>query len=293
MIITKLCGGLGNQMFQYAAGRSLAFKLGTDLKLDLACYSSSMSRSYSLSHLKIIESFATESEIQKLKYRALSYGEKILPKLRLRSHAPSQAFSYVKEKHFHFDPAILALKGDIYLEGYWQSEKYFCDIMKIIREDFSLKLPLSSESLKLYDTIHSHESISIHIRRGDYVTNPSTNQYHGTCSLNYYNLSIRYLVDFVRNPYFIVFSDDPDWCQQNLKIPFQTTIINHKGQDLSHEDIYLMSLCKHHIIANSSFSWWGAWLNPKSDKIIICPTKWFAQKNLNTQDLIPQNWIRM
>lgn len=141
--------------------------------------------------------------------------------------------------------------------------------------------------------ILSVNAVSLHVRRGDYVSNLTINQFHGTCSLEYYNQAIAQIAKKVETPHFFVFSDDPEWVKSNLKIDYSITIVDHNNADKNYEDIRLMSLCKHHIIANSSFSWWGAWLCRNPNKIVIAPLKWFNDKSINTTDLIPDGWIKI
>ncbi len=135
--------------------------------------------------------------------------------------------------------------------------------------------------------------VSIHIRRGDYVTNTSANDFHGLCSLEYYSAGIEYVLSRVPDATLDVFSDDIEWARLNIRIPAPTIFIDHNQGRSSWEDMRLMSRCQHHIIANSSFSWWGAWLNPSPDKIVIAPSKWFADSSILTDDIVPSTWIRI
>jgi hypothetical protein len=138
--------------------------------------------------------------------------------------------------------------------------------------------------------IENVESVSIHIRRGDYVSNPVVNQIHGTCPLDYYYKAIDTITRKIENPHFFIFTDDPVWVQENFKIPYTATIVRRDDQK-DYEDLILMSSCKNHIIANSSFSWWGAWLNPRKDKLVISPAKWYPGADYDTRDLLPGSWI--
>ncbi len=280
-------------MFQYAAGRRLAGKVGSELKLDITWFDSNSERQYSLRHLSIHENFALEKEILGLKYLSPSLYDRVLKTLGLRSSLLPPAPGYIKERLNRFDPEILTLSDDVYLEGYWQSEKYFFDIRDVIRKEFYPRAPLSAEGMKIADSVSSCESVSIHIRRGDYVSNALVNSHHGVCSLKYYHQGIQYIASHMPELNFFVFSDDPLWCRQNLHIPFHTSFIDRNDPERDYEDLHLMSLCKHHIIANSSFSWWGAWLATSPYKIVVGPKKWFALKERSTQDLIPRDWITL
>jgi len=293
MIIVKLMGGLGNQMFQYAAARRLSNVNNVPLKFDLDWFedhSTDIKREYELNIFNIQAEIATPDEIGNLKEPAGKppLFSRIKKKLQLNHKQ-----THIRQKHYHFDPDILKLGSNIYFEGYWQSEKYFKDINDIIRKEFTLKPEPDRLNRKMADSIRSSDSISLHVRRGDYISNEITNKYHGTCSPEYYNNTIEIITSKVKTPHFFVFSDEPEWTKENLDIKYPATYIDHNGPENAYEDLRLMSLCKHHIIANSSFSWWGAWLNPSPDKIVIAPSKWFSDSSINTNDLIPGNWIRI
>jgi hypothetical protein len=198
----------------------------------------------------------------------------------------------IDEKHFNFDSRILELSGTAYLNGYWQSEKYFMDAGDAIRSDFDLSCGPSPVSERIAGSIANSQSVSIHVRRGDYVTNSAVGGYHGEQRLDYYLASIKHIAQNVRSPHFFVFSDDPVWCRTNLKLEHPVIYVDHNGPETAYEDMWLMSLCKHHVIANSSFSWWGAWLCRNPEKIVIAPKKWFVDESINTIDLVPDTWIR-
>ena len=156
-----------------------------------------------------------------------------------------------------------------------------------------LKVPLGSRNKELLSLIRTVNSVSLHIRRGDYVSNPDTNSALGTCSLEYYRHCIEHIASNVENPHFFLFSDDINWVRDNLKIKYPTTVVDGNSADTNYADLHLMSNCKHNIIANSSFSWWGAWLNNNPDKIIIAPKIWFANSPLTPKEIIPENWLKL
>jgi hypothetical protein len=289
-------GGLGNQMFQYATARRLSHIHNTALKLDLNWFDRiaaiDVIRKYELNMFAIQEDFASSQEIANL----IKTGKGRIGKLFKRvvhKTIPLTNKSYIREKHFQFDSSILKLPDNVCIEGYWQCDKYFKDIDYIIRKEFALKHEPNAPNRKISETIAREEAVSIHVRRGDYVANTITNKHHGTCPQDYYNAAIKIIDDRVRHPHFFIFSDDPDWVKKNLKLICPATFVDHNGLEKAYEDMRLMSLCKHHIIANSSFSWWGAWLNKNHDKIVIAPKKWFNDESINTNDLIPEEWIRL
>lgn len=287
-------GGLGNQMFQYALGRHLAILNQTELKLDISALQEKnlkeniTPREYELGILNIQENFCEQRILKKIIKQPLEF--KNLFYLLQRKLSP---FKVVTESNYPFNPEVLNVSNNTYLQGYWHSEKYFIEIENLIRKEFQFKYPLDDSNAKLLDKINNSNSISIHIRRSDYITNPDANNHHGVCSIDYYNKSIQLITEKISNPDFFVFSDDMNWVIDHIKINFPITYINHNQGKNSYRDLQLMSCCKHNIIANSSFSWWGAWLNNYKDKIVIAPKKWFNNPNMDTKDLIPENWIKI
>lgn len=291
VIIVKLFGGLGNQMFQYAAGRRLANLHNTDLKFDFQGLNYKIKRNYALSIFNINEKFATSREIGNLKFKRRNLLKKIVAKIF--NIPPKHSLAHIKEKYFNFDPEILNQPNEVYLSGYWQSEKYFKDIEEIIRNEFTIKYPQTGKNKDFAKQINSCESVSIHIRRGDYISDAEVNQYHGICELDYYYSCIKQMTQKIDKPIFFVFSDEPAWTRENFRIDYPTVIIEHNSPENAYEDLRLMSQCKHNIIANSSFSWWGAWLNSNPYKIIFSPRIWFANTDRCDYDLVPKNWTKV
>src|SRR3989344_317166 len=285
MIIIKLNGGLGNQMFQYSLGRKLSLKNNDALKLDLSDFTKDNPRSYGLGHFNIIENFASDEDINKIKKSGVW---KLIDKLK-----PYYKRSVIKYKGYDFDPNILKLSGNFYLDGYWQSEKYFQDIENIIRKEVAIKNPIENKYADLISQIKNTNSVSIHIRRGDYITNKKFSKVYNLLDEKYYQKAVRFIAEKINDPYFFIFSDDINWVKQNLNIPYPKIFVSGENEIKNYEELILMSFCKHNIIANSSFSWWGAWLNKNADKIVISPDKWFNDKIGNTKDLIPENWIEL
>ena len=236
---------------------------------------------------------ATKTEIENM-----IYSQNIINKLSRKS-ALKLGFknfrnsNWIVEKQFHFDSETLEAKNNVLLDGYWQSEKYFVDIKEILRREFIVKYQQNSESQKFADFIRSTQSVSVHVRRTDYLENPLTNQIHGTCNQDYYDRAVSYISDRISNPHLFVFSDEPQWARDNLKYDFPTTIVDCNDASRNYEDLRLMSSCKHNIIANSSFSWWAGWLNLNPNKIVIAPQNWFNDTSRNTKDIIPDQWIKL
>ena len=291
MIIVKLMGGLGNQMFQYALGRRLSLDRQVQLKLDLSWYEAQTERVYQLNHFMIDASLSDLSVPQyhthiintDFKSRLFRLEQRLLPYKHRR---------WINENGYGFNPNILKVKSNIYLTGYWQSEKYFLPIEKIIREDFKLKENLHSTNQCLAKQIQSCRAVSIHVRRGDYLDS-RFRHYYFHCDTSYYKKGMEIILHKYPDSHFFVFSDDLEWVKQNL--PSDDNIFYIENNDLKYdwESIYLMSLCKHHIIANSSFSWWGAWLNENPEKIVIAPSRWYASPKDSSADIIPEKWIKI
>lgn len=297
MIIVKLAGGLGNQMFQYAAARRLALANGDDLKLDTGWFRNAAAadtpRTYELGVFNLPQVFAARAEARRLRGMDIS-GFPRVAKRFLAWAGYHGGRNYFREKHFRFDPEVMTLRGDVYLDGYWQSERYFSDVAETIKGDFSIATPPDEANMRLLDEIQGcHAPVAMHVRRGDYVANKNAAAVHGVAPLSYYAAAMTALAKRVAAPRFFVFSDDPDWTRKNLISDMPMTFVTHNDPIKGYEDLRLMSACSHHIIANSSFSWWGAWLCPNHDKVVIAPQQWFRDDSINTTDLIPREWLRL
>jgi len=192
-----------------------------------------------------------------------------------------------------YDVEILnAPKNSLFI-GYWQTEKYFLPIQDTIRKDFTFKMPLEGLNKTLAESISSCNSVSMHIRRGDYVHNSETSKFHGVCSPEYYYEALEFIKKKSANIQLYIFSDDMEWVKVNMKFDVPVTYVGNNIDNQSYVDMQLMSLCKHNIIANSSFSWWGAWLNNNPEKIVIAPSKWFNDSSINATDIIPEGWQKI
>ena len=301
MIITKLQGGLGNQMFQYATGRHLAHLNNTELKLDISAYNNQSKndtpRKYSLGNFNIKENFSTKKDNKEIGLPNMTTKNIFLRIYRkffrdLETKKPIYERALINEQYFGFCPDILKLKENAYLSGNWQSEKYFSDITDIIRKDFSIKNESSAYKQMGQQILSASNPISLHIRRGDYVHNKITNQYHGVCSLDYYKKAIGIIKGKIENPTFFIFSDDIEWIKENLQTNSPIIFVSN-GKLKDYEELILMSKCKHNIIANSSFSWWGAWLNNNTNKIVIAPQKWFESLERTKDNPCLKDWVKI
>lgn len=292
MIISQIIGGLGNQMFQYAVGRAIATRLNKPLRLDVSPFANyQLHNGFELSRIFAGQmDLAPPEDLQRvIGWRAIPLVKRLLSRSELSVMRGKQ---FVVEPHFQHWADINRVPAPAYLVGYWQSEKYFQEIDPTIRADFVFRQPLSTQNQRVADHIARSNAVSLHVRRGDYVQNSKTFATHGTCSLDYYREAIRYVSERIEQPKFFIFSDDISWVRNNLKIDFPCSYVDHNHGAESYNDMRLMSLCQHNIIANSSFSWWAAWLNANHNKIVVAPKKWFSNNN-DVSDLYPQNWIKL
>jgi hypothetical protein len=292
MILISLNGGLGNQLFQYALGRRLSYERNFPLRFDLSALEASWSiRRYKLGCFKIYGQPVSEEERKQFERhenallggKVASLWRKYLPYYRQRS---------VTEKIVTFDENILKVPSNVFLQGYWQTEKYFVSIRSALQKELQLNVPLDSTNQDMLKAIQCENSVSVHIRRGDYVSNPETNKAHGVLPLSHYDKAIKMIKEKVSFPHFYVFSDDAAWCRDNFRDLENVTFVSHNDSEHDYFDFALMKECRFHIIANSSFSWWAAWLSDYGNKIVIAPKQWY-QTDQDTRDLLPEDWIKI
>jgi hypothetical protein len=300
VITVSLIGGLGNQMFQYAAGKALAERHGVPLALDISGFRDYALRPFLLDRLLVPEAPAEsqteprkpETNFTRVKWKARIdrlLGKAGLPKL---ASSPNE----YREPHFHYDPAFETLGPRMSLFGYFQSERYFNSIAGNLRDWFSPREPLGDAATAALKRIEaSRLPVSVHVRRGDYLK-PGTHEVHGILGESFYRHVFDRLENMIdRDAEIFIFSDDPAAAERLLSF-IPGSRLNHVRGDPERpwEDMALMARCRHHVIANSSFSWWGAWLNPSSDKIVVAPRAWFVATELSkriTSDLYPPGWI--
>lgn len=289
VIVVRILGGLGNQMFQYACGRAAALRCRGRLLLDISAFERYKQHRYGLDDLSI----SAKSAPRRL--QTSSTIQAGLHRIGLTKHwqMTLQGFDCIEEDEvLTFEPDILAHHSKAYFAGYWQDETYFTDAADVIRSEFQLCQPDSAPSAREM-TKNDAPLVSLHIRRGDYVQNPIANSVHGVLGLDYYHKAIEFVSNRIGEHFnIVVFSDDIDWARQNLV--FKQPLIFISGSIRTpHGDLHLMASCDHHIIANSSFSWWGAWLNPSKEKIIVTPKRWFNEPKLVHRHICPPSWERI
>ena len=280
-----MVGGVGNQLFCYAYAKSLQQK-GYDVKIDISTFKFNKIDSYEFDKYNIDIPISTQEENERL------FNNSLLSKILKRFGIDIS--NKVREKSLLFDESLLRINDNSYVDGYFQNEKYFYDIRDIILEQISINRPLSNFTKSIQKKINSlNNTCSIHVRRGD-MANDINVKIHGVCSVEYYNNAIEYLKNKLGEVNYFIFSDDFEWCRSNLKID-NAIFVESDEHRIAHEDIYLMSLCDHNIIANSTFSWWGAWLNDNVSQISIAPMEWFKDKKYQkqSQDIVPNGWIKI
>ena len=282
MIITEINGGLGNQLFQYAAGLALSNKHNTPLKVNTNFNSLDTSRSLALTHFNIDVNQADQSEINHL-YPSSSLNRKI------QSILPTSRKSFYKEQKFSFQSNFSQLSSSVYLKGYWQSERYFSSIDQIIKEKYILDPACYKNASDFIQYLPSHESVSIHVRKGDYLKAPY-NAYYAELNNEYYQKATAFLKQICPNLKVYIFTDDPSWVKQNLDLGLPFELASGNATNSMFEDFQAMRSCKYHVIANSSFSWWTAWLSAHPDKKVVAPNHWFKNSQQDTVDLIPKSW---
>lgn len=300
MIVTHLLGGLGNQMFQYAAGLALANYHRTILKLDPSWFrvGQAGNSNYALSCFNITEQFATADECAALKGTQLTRTERwsafAAKTLRLYQYSTRLRArgTYFSESTYHFDPAFWSQPDGTYLEGLWQSEKYFAPVADLLRAHFSLRYPPNAVASDLLQRIRASESCAIHVRRGDYVSWDWARQNLGICPREYYLQAADHLSTARPDVAFYIFSDEPERVRRELGSELPGEVVDIAGPFSAYEDLRLMSACSHQIISNSTFSWWAAWLNPHPTKLIIAPARWRSD-DCDTRDVVPDTWISM
>lgn len=321
MIITQLNGGLGNQLFQYAFSRKIAIQNKTSLIIDRTRFGrlggAPIPEQINTSEIDLFSKIKWKLRNLKKWYFTLGkqghyhidtlrkYGLgnfninakelnwfEIL-KIRINKKLGLKIVIVDKESEQAFNQDNLHILNNSYLIGYWQSPKYFDDIKQVLQKELMVIKEPSNYNKDILKKILNTESVSLHVRRGDYVQHKVHNNNYGTCDLDYYNSSIKYIKSKTNNPSFYIFSDDPDWAEQNIDVGDSEKFVSRNDQFNDYEDLRLMYNCKHNITANSTFSWWGAYLNNNHNKIVLTPKSWFKNPNWSDKDLVPEEWTRI
>lgn len=294
MIIVRLISGLGNQLFQYAAGRKLSLLHQVPLKVDVSFYETQTLRRYQLSHYPVQAQIATPREISAVLRNDKSIGSRWY-QATSRFLPPHKRRYQPENTWWEYQPGVFQAPRTAYLDGYWQHHAYFERLPELILDELLLKEPLRRQVEALAAQIRATpDSVSLHVRRGDYVSDPDANSVFGALPVTYYQRAGEVLRAKGKKPVFFVFSDDLAWARQHLTLQGRMHFIGVTGQAGDCQELYLMSLCAHNVIANSSYSWWGAFLNRNPGKLVICPAKWSPAEatNARIQIQLPE-WIKI
>lgn len=287
MILLEMTGGLGNQMFQYALYRRF-LSLGKEVYLDTSYYrSGQVLREFELEQLGLPMEIMPDSEVGR--YRGFGYHPSLAERLSYKIKGAQLAI--YEDSLDHYQSEIFEI-DNVYLRGYWQSEQYFREVSDTIRELYTLHPVLGDAKHADLDLIRSTDKtpVSLHVRLGDYLESQNTHVYAGICTETYYHNSIEYIREHVENPLFVVFSDNME--QASAMIQGEDVYYIHpEDGGTSFVDMYLMSQCQHHIIANSTYSWWGAWLTEQKNTIVVAPERWFA--HIENPDVVCDRWTRV
>ncbi len=321
VVAVRLCGGLGNQLFQFATGRGVAARCGAQLILDATVFTLPHERrKFALEHYPISATVVTDgyaypptrplvtlprppeqdartpSVVDRVLYK-IGYGGELVKgameaaavALRRMTGRPA-GLRVFAERSFDYDPAVSRLGAETYLEGYWQSAKYFADVADTVRRELTLQHEPDAANAQWLTRIASANSVCVHVRRGDYLMVDHFAQ-HGVCSVDYYTTAMRLIAERTDNPRFFVFSDDLAWTREHITGE-NISYVDANSADAAHDELRLMAACRHHVIANSSLSWWGAWLAQHERQIVIGPDPWFSAVK-KTPDLFPDGWIAL
>lgn len=295
MVIVRLRGGLGNQLFQFAAAYALARHNNTDLKSDLYTYTKHPLRKYELHHFNIQLPEASRGEIHQ--FTGSNFVQRYLNKKSNYFYCPN----VFAQPHYHFYEDFFSLPVPMYLSGYWQSEKYFAGVAAEVRKMITPAKVLDQKNADLIAAVKTSNSVAVHIRRTDY----KAGSFFQPMPFDYYERALRFIGEEISSPRYFIFSDDIAWSRRQLSNLKDATFVDHNKGDDSFKDLLVMSACRNQVIANSTFSWWAAWLNDFPEKKIVAPATWFhntwASKKepvypvryYNTKDLVPASWVRL
>jgi hypothetical protein len=281
VITTRIIGGLGNQLFQYACGRALSERYKVPHQLDLRGFQQYKLHQYQLDKFCITAQVGAARDLPKFyRFGPLTFTRYAHRKGQLKN-------SVVREAKLAFDTSIYSHGSNLYLDGYWQSERYFADIRNTLVQELQLREPLDAVNQRLAEEMQQQNSVSLHVRRADYVNNPT----YAECTVDYYHRALTMIAEREKNLHVYVFSDDIPWVQEHIHLAVPTTYVTQNNGRANYLDIVLMRFCTNSIIANSSFSWWGAWLKKNVTGLVIAPKTWYTDPRKASQDLLPHRWV--
>lgn len=296
MIVTRLMGGLGNQMFQWAAARALALRHGVEAKVDLSylehLHPTTTPRPYELTCFAVEPPIATPDDLRWAR-SGEPHGLPARARDAVKTLLRPQRLRLLQQEGLGFDDRVLHAGPNVLLVGYWPSERYFGDAEGTIRADFRFTRPLVGADAEFAAEIAACDAVSVHVRRGDYVADARTNAFHGSLEPEWYVKAVDEIKRRVPGAVAFVFSDEPDWCRDHMRLPVPTRVVDHDSPRRAADDLRLMTLCRHHVVANSSFSWWGAWLAGSGEGMVVAPRRWFQDPAIDTAPITPSSWLRL
>jgi hypothetical protein len=287
-LVVNLLGGLGNQLFQYSCAWALAQEQGRELVLDAGSFDQYKLRPFLLDRLKIKARCASAAELDAWGLQAGRFA-------RIRRRIFGTSIASVREPAYTWGPLHLPEGQDAWLNGYWQTERYFAEHKAVLKAQFAVKAAASGLNAKLLKSIRAAgtRACAIHVRRGDYVSSMLAARTHGSIGPAYYSAAVARLRSQVKGAKLFVFSDDPAWARANMPFAAQALFIDANGPEAPEQDLRLMSACRHFVLANSTFSWWGAWLGETPRSLVQAPLRWFKTPKLDPRDLLPERWERV
>ncbi|WDQ18272.1 alpha-1,2-fucosyltransferase [Rhodopirellula sp. P2] len=294
MIVTRLIGGLGNQLFQYAFGHSLARRTYQTLLIDDSAFEEYRLHPLAIDHFNISASRLSDADRSRVpgKFRRTPVGRALDQFGRRIVPGYVGALPVRREKPFGFRESMRTSERDLYLDGYWQSEKFFPGLRDSLREEFRLREQPSETTLRLSEQMNNENSVAIHVRRGDYVTSSKAKQIYRTLDADYYRSCLLDLAARETDLKLYLFSNDVPWCESNLDVGIPFTPVQHTDGQTAHEDLHLIAQCRHVVIANSTFSWWGAYLGrPHDSRRVYYPEPWFHPGTLDGSAMGCEDWI--
>ena len=291
----RLFGGLGNQLFQYALGRNLSLNHKVPLSFDLSGFeprSGVTQRQFALAPFNLPATIATPKTIAALTAKGLPAWVRPFWR-RVERRLPLRWRRTIMESRRTFQAEVLQAEANVYVSGYWQEERYFAAVAAQVREDIIRRRTFAGGLGELAQEIERTRAVSVHVRRGDYVNSAATAGTHGSCSSEYYAKAERWIEERLGGPRYFVFSDDIGWASKHLVLRHPAVFVSGRFKQPEHVDLWLMSLCRHHLIANSSFSWWGAWLGEQPGSVIVAPRQWFAPTAGRVDSPVPDRWVKV
>lgn len=279
-------------MFQYAIGRALSIASNSKFLIDISRFDGyELHNGFEISRVfDAPVQVATRADLKSLLgWRRHRLILSILKRMPLQWQ---RGGSLLIEPYFGYWSGVEDKIPPFYIVGYWQSEKYFKSVREVVRKDFRFKSKLDEKNAEISFRIRNCQSVAVHVRRGDYISDPRNARIMATGDASYFQRAISLITKHISEPQFFVFSDDIEWVRREIKFPYRHQFVDWNKGTRSYIDMQLISQCKHQIISNSTFSWWGAWLNNNREKIVIGPKKWFVNK-LDDRDLVPADWIRI